>query len=381
MLSINDRIHSMYDSLIQFPDGRPKSEGDPFTRYRSWEYCHKAFNDLHTKLHTKQINNHVLTEEDIDTLALHLAFYLASWGMYRGSSFLLQRDYKTHKKAVKVIMDAADNLWNYDPSRQHNEDDDKVVAKGILDLSDEVTKRYQPILEKAADECCKYYFSIFLSDGKTRKIEIVENEETVFVKKGGVKTVQIDPETKHIKYKIQKDEFADLGFAYDDPMFSEMTYESFPNIVKVTNDEPFSETLVTKILMGTIGSVPAYDRFLKNAIVESKIPNLTARFNQNGLTALYAFARDNYQQLNIETRPYSYPIMKKVDMYFWQYGYELGFLDEDSQFKKLLSKGEANHSNKDKASVNKIKAQLETFIRGCTTLEEYNAELKRRNAP
>jgi hypothetical protein len=62
-------------------------------RFRSWEYCYKCFHDAR--------NN---PDADVDYLCLHLAFYLASWGMYRGSSFLLQKDYKVHKKVVKEIL-------------------------------------------------------------------------------------------------------------------------------------------------------------------------------------------------------------------------------------------------------------------------------------
>lgn len=57
-------------------------------RYLSWEHCYVAF--------TK-------SENSIDYLALHLAFYLASWGMYRGSTDLLQKDYKVHIGIVKYI--------------------------------------------------------------------------------------------------------------------------------------------------------------------------------------------------------------------------------------------------------------------------------------
>ena len=50
-------------------------------RYRSWEYCYSSFGEARTGT------------IDVDYLSLQLAFYLASWGMYRGSSFLLQKDY------------------------------------------------------------------------------------------------------------------------------------------------------------------------------------------------------------------------------------------------------------------------------------------------
>ena len=51
---------------------------DPNARYRSWEHCYSNFYHARGK--------EVI---DVDYLSLQLAFYLASWGMYRGSSFLI----------------------------------------------------------------------------------------------------------------------------------------------------------------------------------------------------------------------------------------------------------------------------------------------------
>lgn len=41
---------------------------------------------------------------DFDYLSLHLAFYLASWGMYRGSCFIFHKDYKVHTTIVEAIL-------------------------------------------------------------------------------------------------------------------------------------------------------------------------------------------------------------------------------------------------------------------------------------
>lgn len=65
-------------------------------RYFSWKYCFKAFEDINA---------------NEDFLALHLGFYLASWGMYRGSSILLQKDYTIHKKAVEIVNQYHANLY------------------------------------------------------------------------------------------------------------------------------------------------------------------------------------------------------------------------------------------------------------------------------
>ena len=62
-------------------------------RYRSWEHCYSYF-----------IKARGSQEIDYDYLSLQLAFYLASWGMYRGSSFLLQKDYKVHIPVVKELL-------------------------------------------------------------------------------------------------------------------------------------------------------------------------------------------------------------------------------------------------------------------------------------
>lgn len=35
---------------------------------------------------------------------MHLAFYLASWGMLRGSSFLLQKDYLIHNYFIEEVV-------------------------------------------------------------------------------------------------------------------------------------------------------------------------------------------------------------------------------------------------------------------------------------
>jgi hypothetical protein len=48
---------------------------DEFHRYKSWDNCFQAFS----------------VSKQLEIQVLELAFYLASWGMYRGSSGLLQK--------------------------------------------------------------------------------------------------------------------------------------------------------------------------------------------------------------------------------------------------------------------------------------------------
>src|SRR5689334_2297276 len=69
-----------------------KISAEPNHRYRSWEHCFRFF---------RRGRDEILS--DLNAAALQLGFYLASWGMYRGKSFLLQRDYTVHKRTVEVL--------------------------------------------------------------------------------------------------------------------------------------------------------------------------------------------------------------------------------------------------------------------------------------
>jgi hypothetical protein len=73
-------------------------------RYRSWEHCF-----LHFKKYRFD-----LSSQAIDLASLHLAFFLASWGMYRGSSKLLtENDYRVHEPVVVALLDTRyASLWD-----------------------------------------------------------------------------------------------------------------------------------------------------------------------------------------------------------------------------------------------------------------------------
>jgi len=74
-----------------------ESENNKHQRFNSWYKCFKYFKDEYFQ-----------GNSDDDTAALHLGFYLASWGMYRGSTFLLQNDYTIHIGIVKILHDNKD---------------------------------------------------------------------------------------------------------------------------------------------------------------------------------------------------------------------------------------------------------------------------------
>lgn len=113
-----------------------------------------------------------------------------------------------------------------------------------------------------------------------------------------------------------------------------------------------SETLTTKILMGTFGCIPAFDRFFKrgialykNAYNIEKISNykLTQSIERKeknhseSFKALSAFAMHNQKEFdnwrsedvkNWRSEDVKYPLMKCVDMYFWEIGYEMNMADD-----------------------------------------------------
>ena len=64
---------------------------DPDGRGLSWEHCYEFFREHRGDLRRVR-----------DTAALQLGSYLASWGMYRGSSFLLQRPYTAHLPVIRA---------------------------------------------------------------------------------------------------------------------------------------------------------------------------------------------------------------------------------------------------------------------------------------
>ncbi len=205
---------------------------DPNGSSRSWEHCYSVF----YKARQKQIS-----DDDIDFLSLHLAFYLASWGMYRGSSFLLQKDYQTHKPVVREIL----------------------------------LKKYDPL------------FGIKCSEFKDLK-----NRELL-------KDIEI----------YLKDFFNPIR----------------ASVKKKTIHNDISEILITKILIGTLGCVPAYDRYFVESIRKHKITSGT--YSVESIRKLAAFYEENEKEfeairVNMKVGDMPYPQMKVLDMGFWNMAFD-----------------------------------------------------------
>ena len=218
-------VDLILESSVKFYDTLKKDENG---RYRSWEHCYSNF-----------INARDNKNAELDYLSLQLAFYLASWGMYRGSSFLLQKDYKIHIPVVKELLKV-----EYDP----------LAGIDCVELKREKNQR---LLEK---------INAFLDEYDSN----------------------IRGEVKNIKVRNQ-----------------------------------LSSTLITKILMGTLGCVPAYDRYFISGIKKQKVAS--GNYNMKSIGQLVDFYESNIVELenirkDMKVNGMAYPQMKILDMAFWQIG-------------------------------------------------------------
>jgi hypothetical protein len=204
-------------------------------RYRSWEHCYQYFRRVAAD--SSALDN--------DTAALHLGFYLASWGMYRGSSFLLQRAYTGHHGVVeKIVQPQFRVLWAREFGAS-GEDTDLIHP--IFEAIEGIRDAYRP----------------------------------------------------------------------------------------VAGSKEASDTLVTKVILGTFGSLPAVDRYFVSGFKNSGRP--CSGLNIKFVTALLEFAAENRRELRNEQLKIEqaggikYPIMKLIDMYFWQIGAEASIQKRDAE--------------------------------------------------
>jgi len=99
------------------------TEGE-HTRYRSWAHCYNAFREYRND------------EKNTDLLCLHLAWYMASWGMLRGGSFLLRMDYLVHKPLIKIVLSGKYDLLFQD---RHS----SYMIPLTLDFAKEINGAYE----------------------------------------------------------------------------------------------------------------------------------------------------------------------------------------------------------------------------------------------
>jgi hypothetical protein len=89
----------------------------PTSRYASFDYC---FNHFQTARERNELHT-LVTGESLQLSCLHLGFYLASWGMLRGSTELLQRSVRTFVPVVEALVSAPTQLWHLDVDQYTDE--------------------------------------------------------------------------------------------------------------------------------------------------------------------------------------------------------------------------------------------------------------------
>jgi hypothetical protein len=87
-----------------------KAEQGPLQRYASFDYCFNYFQAYREQDRTSAI----AAGDNIQVSCLHLGFYLASWGMFRGGSVLLTRSVQQFEQVIEVIAEAPGSIWEID---------------------------------------------------------------------------------------------------------------------------------------------------------------------------------------------------------------------------------------------------------------------------
>lgn len=96
---------------------RFQSINNPKERYASFDYCYHYFR-------TSSPSNLL---SDMEKSCLVIGFYLASWGMFRGSSFLLKKSVKYYEPLVEYIADINKGVWEIDVDSYTKENMDIIL--------------------------------------------------------------------------------------------------------------------------------------------------------------------------------------------------------------------------------------------------------------
>lgn len=94
----------MQDKKIRANLDRFRKSQEPIDRNRSFDYCFNYFQSHHEK--SDWPNSEISCHQ--------LGFYLASWGMLRGSADLSKRSVKIFAPIIDLIIDSNKELWKID---------------------------------------------------------------------------------------------------------------------------------------------------------------------------------------------------------------------------------------------------------------------------
>lgn len=202
---------------------RYMDDREPNERYSSFDYCYNYFYDFYKQDKIEELSS----DRNLQISCLQLGFYLASWGMLRPSSFLIDKSVKHYTELIEKISLMEPDLWEIDVDNYNENNIDLLIKKR-------------------------------------------------------------------------------------DDIFEVLKTERNP-----------TETLLSKIMLGVFGNVPAFDTYFKASSIEAK------GFNKKSLSKIQDFYKSHRSELdsfNIKTINFSgeetankYTIAKLIDMY--------GFID------------------------------------------------------
>lgn len=89
----------------------------PTSRYASFDYC---FNHFQAAREQGRLED-LVGGESLQLSCLHLGFFLASWGMLRGSTELLRCSVRTFVPVVEALVSAPAELWTLDADQYTDE--------------------------------------------------------------------------------------------------------------------------------------------------------------------------------------------------------------------------------------------------------------------
>jgi len=218
---------------------------DQANRARSWDRCYSFFQRYHGGGREQQQANKELA-------CLHLGFYLASWGMFRGSGSLIHKDYTIYEGVIDLLLaQEYEGLWGLD------------FFKDLLTSEDQISE---------------------------------DNEQVGLI--------------FSLKGQIQD---------YINGLTIIKNHQSPEENARAT------DTIITKILMGTLGCTPAYDTYFRKGLAACDIRRCGSFTIRSFVKLLNVFWENRLwsklQEQPVECYRVVYPLMRVVDLYFWTKGF------------------------------------------------------------
>lgn len=121
------RTPDIEGNLRRYLDGAGGSDGrEPDARYASFDYCFNYFQSFRESGDIAAL----ASPEHRQISCLQLGFYLASWGMLRGSGDLLQRSARHLVPVVEAIAQVEASLWEIDAHCYRDDSIERILELG-----------------------------------------------------------------------------------------------------------------------------------------------------------------------------------------------------------------------------------------------------------